>query len=137
MDKATNEEVCPVVQIQAMKQDLTEKPCDFMWCVDKIKRGDIVGLQGPPRLARRSVARPLKADALCAAGFPGRSKKGELSVFPTSMQVRSCPQAPLLRVGAANHRAASAPDAGAMPAHAAQGLRWRAEGPGDTVPPAL
>ena len=27
-----------------------------MWCVDKIKRGDIVGLQGPPRLARRSVA---------------------------------------------------------------------------------
>ena len=49
VDKATNEEVCPVVQIQAMKQDLTEKPCDFMWCVDKIKRGDIVGLQGPPR----------------------------------------------------------------------------------------
>ena len=136
MDKATNEEVCPVVQIQAMKQDLTEKPCDFMWCVDKIKRGDIVGLQGPPRLARRSVARPLKADALCAAGFPGRSKKGELSVFPTSMQVRSGWQSPLLRVGALTS-VASAPDAGAVPAHAAQGLRWRAEGPGDTVPPAL
>ena len=76
VDKATNEEVCPVVQIQAMKQDLTEKPCDFMWCVDKIKRGDIVGLQGPPRLARRSVARPLKADALFTQASPDAPRRG-------------------------------------------------------------
>jgi hypothetical protein len=33
--------------------------------MNSVKRGDIVGVQG----------------------FPGKSKKGELSVFPTSMQV--------------------------------------------------
>lgn len=66
LDPETNQPVCPLVQVQASKAELTDKPCDFMWCVDKLKRGDIIGL----------------------SGSPGRSKKGELSIFPTKMQVR-------------------------------------------------
>jgi lysyl-tRNA synthetase class 2 len=65
MDPETQQPICPLVQVQASKAELTSKPCDFLWCVDKLKRGDIIGI----------------------TGYPGRSKKGELSVFPTKMQL--------------------------------------------------
>ena len=41
------------------------EPESFQRLMNSVKRGDIVGVRG----------------------FPGKSKKGELSVFPTSMQV--------------------------------------------------
>jgi lysyl-tRNA synthetase class II len=46
MDPTTNQPICPLVQVQASKDSLTTQPCDFMWCVEKLKRGDMIGLSG-------------------------------------------------------------------------------------------
>jgi len=55
------------IQIMSMVQDYTEGEAAFVAVHNTLRRGDIVGV----------------------TGYPGKSKKGELSIFPSSMQLLS------------------------------------------------
>lgn len=124
-----------------------------------------------PAVACNVVSRRLTCAPASPAGHPGKSKRGELSIFPQRLQVggsgclcvtpgilqdagmlQRWPQAadpwwPQIQAGCAcppNHPSASPirltlslpAGSGALPAHAPQHA-FRAQGPGDSVPPAL
>lgn len=89
------------IQVMASEANYEEGPEAFQTIVNAVRRGDIIGIRG----------------------FPGRSKRGELSIFPH-----------FIRVG--HHSLPSLPDSVALPPHAPQALH-RSHQSRDALPQAI